>query len=163
MPLTFYSPCEPYLVCITSPWAALVGCPVEGPPLIPFTITIGVSDMAAYPIASCISENPGPDVAVIDFTPPQEAPMIADMHAISSSICRKTPLVPLSRWASPSAISVDGVIGYPAKNRMPEPIAPSTQASLPWRKNSPLAAFISSDPPQSQGAMISPGLGSFEP
>jgi hypothetical protein len=35
---------------------------------------------------SIIREKPGPDVDVIAFTPPQEAPRIAAMEAISSSI-----------------------------------------------------------------------------
>jgi len=43
--------------------------------------------MTAYPIFSCIRLKPGPEVAVIDITPPHAAPIIADIAAISSSIC----------------------------------------------------------------------------
>jgi len=52
-------------------------------------ITHGTSAMYAYPIFSCINENPGPLVAVIALTPVREAPMTAAMEAISSSIWMK--------------------------------------------------------------------------
>src|SRR4030042_996705 len=113
-----------------SPWDALVGCPVDGPPLMTFTMTMGVSVIAAYPMVSCMSENPGPDVAVIDFAPPQEAPTTADIHAISSSIWRKDPPTSGSLLASPSVIAVEGVIGYPAKNFRPAVIEASVHASI---------------------------------
>jgi hypothetical protein len=49
-------------------------------------MTHGVSVIIAYPRFSCIKLKPGPDVAVIDILPPQEAPIIAEMAPISSSI-----------------------------------------------------------------------------
>ena len=42
-------------------------------------------------MASCMSEKPGPEVAVIPSLPESDAPMQAQMDAISSSICTKTP------------------------------------------------------------------------
>ena len=74
-------------------------------------ITIGVSVIAAYPIFSIISENPGPLVAVIALTPVHDAPIIEDMLAISSSIWMKTPPTFGIIFAICSATSVDGVIG----------------------------------------------------
>ena len=38
-----------------------------------------------------MSEKPGPLVAVMDFAPVQEAPMTAEMEAISSSIWTNRP------------------------------------------------------------------------
>jgi hypothetical protein len=67
--------------------------------------------MAAYPRFSCISENPGPEVAVIDLTPAALAPMTAPIDAISSSIWMNRPPTWGSRSDRTSAISVDGVIG----------------------------------------------------
>ena len=75
------------------------------------TITHGTWAMVAKPIISCMSEKPGPDVAVSALTPASEAPTTAPMEAISSSICMKWPPTCGSRRASVSAISVDGVIG----------------------------------------------------
>jgi hypothetical protein len=46
----------------------------------------------------------------------------------------KTPPTLGNSWASTSAISVDGVIGYPAKKRHPAARAPRAQASFPWSK-----------------------------
>src|SRR4030042_2000931 len=58
--------------------------------------------------------------------------MIAQIEAISSSICMNFP----PRWGRRtdinSAISVEGVIGYPAKKSSPAYSAASTQASFPW-------------------------------
>jgi len=39
----------------------------------------------AHPIASCIKENPGPEVAVKDFAPAKEAEIVAMAAEISSS------------------------------------------------------------------------------
>src|SRR3989338_5797848 len=72
--------------CITSPWAGEVGNPVEGPPLCTFTITQGISQSEAKPINSCFKEKPGPEVAVITFRPAKDAPKMAPILAISSSI-----------------------------------------------------------------------------
>ena len=42
-------------------------------------------------MASCIKENPGPLVAVIALSPVKEAPVMAHMEEISSSICMNLP------------------------------------------------------------------------
>jgi len=55
--------------------------------------------------------KPGPEVAVMLFTPAQEAPRMAAMAAISSSIWMKVPPTSGRRAARCSAISVAGVIG----------------------------------------------------
>jgi hypothetical protein len=56
-----------------------------------FTITSGASTMIAYPIASCMREKPGPEVAVMASSPVSAAPMHAQIEAISSSIWTNTP------------------------------------------------------------------------
>ena len=76
--------------------------------------TQGTSPITARPRFSCISENPGPLVAVKDFAPASDAPMIAAMLAISSSICMNMPPSFGNLLEHSSAISEDGVIGYPA-------------------------------------------------
>ena len=88
-----------------------MGRPVEGPPLITSTTTSGISAMYAKPRFSCLSEKPGPEVAVRDFLPAMEPPIAAAMPAISSSIWMNRPLIFGSSSAIISAISVDGVIG----------------------------------------------------
>jgi len=60
---------------------------------------------------SCMSENPGPLVAVMAFTPASDAPMTAPMLAISSSIWMKVPPRAGSLRAMCSAISEAGVMG----------------------------------------------------
>jgi hypothetical protein len=75
--------------------------------------------------------NPGPEVAVQVFAPPQAAPRIVQMEAISSSICRKTPRTLGRSRDINSVISEAGVIGYPAKKRHPAAMAPRVQASFP--------------------------------
>ena len=42
-------------------------------------------------MASCMSEKPGPEVAVMPSRPASDDPMQAQMDAISSSICMNTP------------------------------------------------------------------------
>jgi hypothetical protein len=106
-----WSPWVPQRAWFTSPWLTWVGMPVEGPPRCTSTITQGISAMIAYPSASCISEKPGPLVAVITLRPVSEAPMMAQIEAISSSIWMNRPPIRGSRKARCSAISVDGVIG----------------------------------------------------
>ena len=56
-------------------------------------------------------EKPGPDVAVIDFKPPKDAPTIAHILAISSSICINEPPIFGSLAPMTSIISVEGVMG----------------------------------------------------
>ena len=85
--------------------------PVDGPPRITLTMTQGVSVIAAYPRFSCISEKPGPLVAVIALTPPSEAPITAASEPISSSIWMNTPSARGSSRDICSAISEEGVIG----------------------------------------------------
>ena len=60
---------------------------------------------------SCMSEKPGPEVAVSALAPASEAPMTAAMEAISSSIWMKWPPTAGRRRARTSAISVEGVMG----------------------------------------------------
>jgi hypothetical protein len=67
--------------------------------------------MAANPMCSCISEKPGPLVAVMALDPAREAPMTAARDAISSSICTNTPSTPGRSRTMCSAISDEGVIG----------------------------------------------------
>jgi predicted secreted protein len=74
-------------------------------------MTQGTSAMIAKPRFSCIKENPGPLVAVIDFTPAREAPITAPRLAISSSIWIKVPATWGSLTDRISEISVAGVIG----------------------------------------------------
>ena len=56
-----------------------------------------------------ISPNSLP--GIIAFTPPSDAPRTVPMPASSSSVCMNFPPTCGSRFAIPSAISVDGVIG----------------------------------------------------
>jgi hypothetical protein len=67
--------------------------------------------MKAKPRFSCIKENPGPLVAVIDLTPAREAPITAPRLAISSSIWMKVPLTWGSLMDKISETSVAGVMG----------------------------------------------------
>ena len=96
---------------MTSAWPTSVGSPVEGPPRWTLTRTVGVSSITPSPRFSIIRLNPGPDVAVIDFTPPHEAPRMAFIDPISSSIWMNVPPTSLNRSATRSATSVAGVIG----------------------------------------------------
>jgi len=86
---------------------------------------------------SCMRLKPGPEVAVMAFAPAQLAPMTAPSEAISSSIWMAMPLCWGSLLARCSAISVAGVIGYPAKNLHPAVMAASAQASFPCQKYVP--------------------------
>ena len=52
--------------------------PVDGPPRWTFTHTSGSSVTLARPSISALSEKPGPDVAVMDFLPANDAPTAAD-------------------------------------------------------------------------------------
>ncbi len=64
------SPCRPHSAIDTSLCSLLAGIPVEGPPRITSTTTIGTSAATASPSASVIRERPGPAVAVSAGTPP---------------------------------------------------------------------------------------------
>ena len=88
-----------------------MGCPVLGPPRMTVTITSGTSIMTARPMLSAISDRPGPDVAVMAFTPANEAPRQAIIEAISSSICTNVPSTSGRRLDISSATSEEGVMG----------------------------------------------------
>jgi len=109
--MTGWSPCVPHLHCMMSLWPGPVGTPVDGPPRITLTMTHGTSVSMANPMFSCLSEKPGPEVAVRALLPASEPPITAAIAAISSSICRKAPPICGRRLAMNSATSVDGVIG----------------------------------------------------
>ncbi len=74
-------------------------------------MTHGTSAIAAKPMFSCMSEKPGPLVAVIAFEPASDAPTMAAIDAISSSIWMKRPPIRGRHCDMTSAISDDGVIG----------------------------------------------------
>jgi hypothetical protein len=106
-----WSPWVPHRACIMSAWAPLVGSPVEGPPRWTLTMTQGSSAMQPYPSSSIISENPGPEVAVMALAPAAAAPRTEAIPAISSSIWMNFPPYLGSMAASSSATSVEGVMG----------------------------------------------------
>ena len=64
------SPCKPLTAMFTSLCSLFAGMPVDGPPRITSTTTIGTSAATASPSASIISDRPGPEVAVSEGTPP---------------------------------------------------------------------------------------------
>ena len=64
-----------------------VGMPVDGPARCTSKITAGISAKYARPTNSCISEMPGPDVAVKARAPFQPAPITMPIEASSSSAC----------------------------------------------------------------------------
>ena len=111
---------------------------MEGPPRWMLPTTHGVSVIIPKPMFSIMRLNPGPEVAVMDFTPAFDAPRIAAMDAISSSIWIYTPLICGRRQDICSATSVAGVNGYPAKNLQPALSAPSAHAISPFIKCSPV-------------------------
>src|SRR6266481_579931 len=85
-------------------------------------------------MCSIIRENPGPEVTVKAFAPPQTAPCRVMEAANSSSIWMKVPPTIGTRAAKRSTTSVEGVMGYPAANLAPAANAPSQQAWSPSRK-----------------------------
>src|SRR5215469_8503276 len=100
-----------------------VGIPVEGPARCTSNTTEGISAKYASPRNSCISEMPGPEVAVKARAPFHEAPITEPMAEISSSdwmIANLFFLVAGSTrslrqcFVKASASDVDGVIGYHA-------------------------------------------------
>src|SRR6195952_3157801 len=110
-----------------------VGMPVEGPARCTFMITAGISAKYDRPMNSCISEMPGPEVAVKARAPFQEAPITMPIDESSSSACTMANLfLPDSLstrkreqyfW-KPSASDEDGVIGYQAQTVAPPYTAP---------------------------------------
>src|SRR3989304_3532714 len=89
----------------------LVAMPVEGPQRMTSTTTIGTSAATASPIDSDINASPGPEVAVSDGTPPNDAPIIMLTDASSSSAWTRQPPVLTNAGAMYSEISVAGVMG----------------------------------------------------
>ena len=62
-----------------------VGMPVDGPARCTSKITAGISAKYASPMNSCISEMPGPEVAVKARAPFHAAPITMPIEASSSS------------------------------------------------------------------------------
>ena len=61
--------------------------PVDGLPRCTSNSTAGISAKYASPMNSCISEMPGPDVAVNARAPFHAAPITMPIDASSSSAC----------------------------------------------------------------------------
>src|ERR1700716_250297 len=105
-----------------------VGIPVEGPARCRSMITAGFSTKYDSPMNSCISEMPGPEVAVKARAPFQPAPMTMPIEANSSSACTMAYFafcVSLSTrnlaqcLVNASATEEEGVIGYQAQTVAP--------------------------------------------
>ena len=105
-----------------------VGIPVEGLPRCTSKITAGISAKYASPMNSCISEMPGPAVAVKARAPFHAPPITMPMDASSSSACTIAnlclPVAGSTRYfsqcfANDSASDDDGVIGYHAQTVAP--------------------------------------------
>ena len=82
------SPCDAYAHDSTSACCVRVGMPVDGLPRCTLNSTTGTSAKYARPRNSCISDTPGPDVAVNARAPFHAAPITMPMDASSSSACR---------------------------------------------------------------------------
>ena len=105
-----------------------VGMPVDGLPRWTSNSTAGISAKYARPMNSCISEMPGPDVAVNARAPFHAAPITMPIDASSSSACTIAylclPVAGSTRslrqcFANASASDDDGVIGYHAQTVAP--------------------------------------------
>src|ERR1700681_190371 len=105
-----------------------VGMPVEGPARCTFMITAGISAKYERPMNSCISEMPGPEVAVKARAPFQDAPITVPMAEISSSDWTMANLFFLvlgstrslrQYFMKDSASDVEGVMGYHAATVAP--------------------------------------------
>ncbi len=90
----------------------------------------------ARPIASVLSAMPGPELDVTPSAPAYDAPIAAQIAAISSSAWKvSTPW--LFRFASTWSRDVAGVMGYEPKNSCGRPAAwapasrPHAVASVP--------------------------------
>ncbi len=105
------SPWPANTACQRSDCSLLVGRPVEGPPRWTSTTTQGTSAMEARPSISVMSDRPGPDVDVMDFTPANDAPTTAPIAASSSSVWMTEPPIFGSHSSANWRISVEGVIG----------------------------------------------------
>ena len=62
-----------------------------GPPRCTLMMMSGISDMDAQPIASVLSEMPGPALPVTARYPEKEKPSAIDTAPSSSSACTKMP------------------------------------------------------------------------
>ena len=76
---------RPNMTCRRSACSVLVGRPVEGPPRWMSKTMSGSSIITARFMASDLRAMPGPEEAVTPSAPPKEAPIAAQMAAISSS------------------------------------------------------------------------------
>src|ERR1700743_2287239 len=104
------------------------GMAVEGPARWTFMITGGISAKYDRPINSCISEMPGPEVAVKARAPFHDAPITMPIEANSSSPWTMAYLafqvagscLSFLQWLEKaSASEEDGVIGYQAQTVAP--------------------------------------------
>ena len=81
------SPCDAYAQSRRSACCVRVGIPVDGLPRWISNSTAGISAKYASPMNSCISDIPGPDVAVKARAPFHAAPITMPIDASSSSAC----------------------------------------------------------------------------
>ena len=91
--------------------STLVGMPVDGPPRWTSMTMSGISAITAQPMASPLSEMPGPEDPVTATRPPQLEPMAIETAAISSSHWTKIPSYLGSSRRSSSMMSDHGVMG----------------------------------------------------
>src|SRR5438309_8359164 len=98
--------------------------PVDGLPRWMSKSTVGISAKYESPMNSCISEMPGPEVAVKARAPFQPAPMTMPIEASSSSACTMAYLAFCESLSTrnlaqcrvkASATEEEGVIGYQAQ------------------------------------------------
>src|SRR5438445_276295 len=101
-------------------------------------ITMGKPASVASAKDSCISESPCPVDPVAARAPVLSAPQHMPTASSSLSAFTQTPPTSGRRSAKCSSNSVNGVIGYPAKNRHPAAIAASAIASDPSISRRPL-------------------------
>src|SRR6202022_5164915 len=113
---------------------------------------------------SCISEMPGPEVAVKARAPFQDAPITMPIEASSSSPCTMAYLAfpvlgscrSFLQWlVKASASEEDGVIGYQAQTVAPPYTAPRAAALLPSMKmRSPTALARRTLMPSGQSRLL---------
>src|SRR5258707_11994644 len=115
--------------------------PVEGPARCTSKITAGISAKYAKPRNSCISEMPGPDVAVKARAPFQAAPITMPIDASSSSPCTMAYFAfPVAgswryflQWLGEASAPDDvGGVGYQAPTVPPPYTAPRPAPLLPF-------------------------------
>ena len=96
-----------------------------------FRITSGSWATAASAIDSCMSDRPCPVEPVADRVPVAAAPHAMPTASSSDSALTHEPPTSGRRLAMCSSTSVNGVIGYPEKNRHPAAIMASPMAADP--------------------------------